>query len=952
MALGTPVGNGTGYINADAWGRAFWAYNSPDPQNSHQTLCYAMPQDVSYIHYDLNLPSLANRGTYWSPTPTLVQASQPVSAETTALAPQPDGYTAEAGPAGIPNLYRYSILPTSGLPDGSGLPEPMRSSWYGEEAFVGWDYTDADGTAHRFAPDAPTRYEDGSLYATDTSGAEVALPADATLVGAWEAVSNVITFFVNYTGTILDVEGDVADRNSGDFTGAVAVGHIFYGEGRVGQDGVFGSDANREISSLFVPSFDASRHEPQIVVSFLKRYDSATGTQLMDVAAPGANPLMLEDATLALIRQAGLVIKVSSGEGTKPTLDPALADSDHYQIRWYVLKEQDDTWHVDGVLVAKTQEVEVTKAIYGLTDEQVASLMAPGGFTVSVLLGTDRQPYLTMTCDDVATGDYHQYVYNGLRNGIAHWTMNAIEGERYTLAEQAYQLPGYDVSTLLVVYGRDGSSLSTSGSTTETLPDGAWVVGGQTQLVSFTNLYTPQATGALAVVKRAGSAQKPGALLPGAVFSLYALDENGTVSDEPAASATTDSLGAAYLDGLAPGRYLLRETTPPEGFDAPQTTWTVDVACDDANVVTVTVMANDADGNPLQDTAQVCYVTGQPAVAWQVFDEPHRTTLTLTKTFSGLSDAALARIVAGSTAENVDAGGYVIELVGTDGSGAVGAHAVVSLAEASRGPDGITFTWTLPGIAVEASDESPLSFSITERGYAAEGYAEALVSLRVNGEPTAISVSHETGTPVATAEGLTLPDASTLGLVNTYSNRYDLHITKVDANGGTPLAGVTFTVYGSYAESVDTDEWVDYRDPETGEQARAYYLGSCTTDESGLATWSGLLLSTEAAPRRYVVYETAPAAGYQADRGPWVVSVRSGLGGIDVLGPGFYEAGVYSMTVLNEAGRLMPATGGFARTPMAIGGVLLAALGAAGLWAVTRRACPSLAAQSMKEDKR
>ncbi len=159
VALGTPVGNGTGYINADAWGQAFWAYNSPEPQNSHQTLCYAMPQDVSYIHYDLNLPSLENRGTYWSPTPTLVQASQPVSEETVALAPQPDGYAAEAGPAGIPNLYRFSILPTSGLPDGSGLPEPMRSSWYGEEAFVGWDYTDAEGATHRFAPDAPARYE-------------------------------------------------------------------------------------------------------------------------------------------------------------------------------------------------------------------------------------------------------------------------------------------------------------------------------------------------------------------------------------------------------------------------------------------------------------------------------------------------------------------------------------------------------------------------------------------------------------------------------------------------------------------------------------------------------------------------------------------------------------------------------------------------------------------------
>ncbi len=42
----------------------------------------------------------------------------------------------------------------------------------------------------------------------------------------------------------------------------------------------------------------------------------------------------------------------------------------------------------------------------------------------------------------------------------------------------------------------------------------------------------------------------------------------------------------------------------------------------------------------------------------------------------------------------------------------------------------------------------------------------------------------------------------------------------------------------------------------------------------------------------------------------------------------------------------------FDRNLLAFGGVALAAFGAAGLWAVTRRACPSLAAQPKKEDKR
>lgn len=130
----------------------------------------------------------------------------------------------------------------------------------------------------------------------------VTLPAGAVLTGHWTEVSNVVTFFVNYKGTILDTEGDVKGRRSDTFTRAVAVGHVFYGKQTVGQDQVFGAEANEKITAAFTNEFDANNPNPQIVIQYLREctQKSDTGTDYatsVRIKALGANSKMIEENT-------------------------------------------------------------------------------------------------------------------------------------------------------------------------------------------------------------------------------------------------------------------------------------------------------------------------------------------------------------------------------------------------------------------------------------------------------------------------------------------------------------------------------------------------------------------------------------------------------------------------------------------------------------------------------
>lgn len=903
--------------------------------NTYQTLCRVVDGSPGTLYYDLNLPSLSSKGSSWKTTPSLDSAIQTVMGSEAALFSQPKGFYAEEGAAGIENLYRFDLVPnqTEALYNEPCYDGVMGSTWYGEERFDGWVYTSGDGVTYLFEPEAAvTIDENGIMQAAAAKkitvskdgetvehigGVPVVLPSNAVLTGRWTEISNVVMFFVNYKGTILDVEGDVSGRRSDTFTKSVAVGHVFYGKQTVGNDHLFGTSANQQITGAFSPefteAFDPYNPNTQIVIEYLRdcTKGSTTGTDYetsMEISSHGANSAMVEANTLKLLKETGRTIQVATGNTASgkpnPVVDNDLMDTSHYQIRWYVMKEQVDSWHIDGVLVAKTAEITVTKTFSGLTETQVSGLLNKpdsAGYQIPVKLGAVPQDYLTMTTSPT-DDEKGQYTFTDIHSSSMQsyrWVLHAITDELYTLSEENYTLDGYDVATQVVHYYTDGGQTAmdyTSGTSTAGLQN-AGIAGGKTIAVSFNNFYTPAGTGVLSLLKRAETTDTSplqGAVLKDALFELT--DQTG----KTIASAASNENGAVYFANLQPGTYTLRETHPPAGYEEHTGFWTVEVTKDTSGSVIVTLYENDASGRPA-GTGTVCYNSGKESVYTKViYNDPQDSTITIVKSFSGLTAGEMKALALGSISDN--AAGYYIELTRKDDVSEVTSQ--LFLSGASPDQTGNVYTWTLTNVPVDAQ------WTLTERNYLLDAYADTVVTVtqsrtvtdKSTGESSTEAKALEVKKPSYENGGTTeIPftfsidtdeinySNRTVTVNNHYTNTFDLRLRKVDSVTGEPLVGASFHVYGPYDQAKDTSSFITYRG------MRYYYIGTTApSGTDGYTTWPGLSLSREgSATFVYYLDEWQSPGGYVKLDEPLAASVT--VSAADSA----YSGGVLSMEAPN-----------------------------------------------------
>lgn len=915
--------------------QGFGSWNDTS-DNTYQTLCRVLDGSSGMLHYDLNLPSLSGKGSSWKTTPYLDGSIQTIIGAEAALFGQPKGFYTEKGTAGIANLYRFDLVPnqTEALYNEPCYDGVMGSTWYGEERFDGWTYTASDGVTYLFEPEAAvTKDENGIIQATASKkitvsedgetvehidDTPVVLPSNAVLTGRWREISSVVMFFVNYKGTILDVEGDVSGRRSDTFTKSVAVGHVFYGERKVGADQLFGTSANQQITGAFSPefaeAFDPHNPNPQIVIEYLRdcTKGSTTGEGYetsMEIAAPGANSAMVEANTLKLLKETGRTIQVATGNTTSnkpnPVVDNYLMDTDHYQIRWYVMKEQNDSWHIDGVLVAKTAEITVTKTFSGLTETQVSGLLNKSdsaGYHIPVKLGATPQNYLTMTTSPT-DDEKGQYTYTDIHSSSMQsyrWVLHAITDELYTLSEENYTLDGYDVVTQVVHYYTDNDQTAmdyTSGSSTAGLKN-AGIVGGKTIAVSFNNFYTPAGTGALSLLKRAetiDTSPLQGAVLKDALFELT--DQTG----KTIASAASNENGAVYFANLQPGTYTLRETQPPAGYEEYTGSWTVEVTKDTSGSIVVTLYENDASGKPT-GAGTVCYNSGGKMIYTKViYNDTQDSTITIVKSFSGLTEDLVEALVSNSIPDNDK--GYYIELTRTNDQGETTSSRLY-LFDASPDQTGNVYTWTLTNVPVDAQ------WTLTERNYLLDAYADTVVTVtqrrmvtdKTTGESStetkALAVkkpSYENGgtTEVPFTFSTDTDEINysnrTITVNNHYTNTFDLRLRKVDSVTGEPLVGASFHVYGPYDQAKDISNFITYRG------IRYYYIGTTApSGTDGYTTWPGLSLSRDGtATFVYYLDEWQSPGGYIKLDEPLAASVT--VSAADDA----YSGGVLSMEAPN-----------------------------------------------------
>lgn len=862
---------GTGYVNLDNAVQKFWTYNA-EGNYSALRLCEVII-DGPFLEYDLNMPGMVTSNgsrKSWLTTPTISSRFQSIVGMT-GLIGKPDGYYNELGYAGkiykeknsgiadadnpYYGLYRMYVITPNNLVTNNLPTEHMNEEEY---LFLGWVYTDSEGKKHKFAPDATVipKGDNSAVVLTDKDGVSVEIPAGSTLQGEWVQVSAPVYFFVNYTGTILDTEGDVAGRG-GAFLNGTAIGHILFAKQTVGSSGTYALAVHEEISSMFrskdnvdLPS-DGSIPATQIII------ETATTAEGEDLALTNdekygeANAKIILKATLSWIQtQSGVSLYISTGNGqTKANSDQLTTDN--YSIRWYVAKEQNDAWHIDGVLTAVTKNLVVTKSFAGLTPDEIEALTdestTNGAYAIDLWIrGNDSSAtYMTLNTTSSYTdseghtqygvpGQYSFDDYDPVTQ-TAKWTVRLLAGEHVTLTEKDYDVTNYISSSYSVIDG-NGESIYEGDYTGYDLAqdennDIYDIVGGINGEVAFSNTYTKIGKGSLSILKKNAAT---GNVMQNVTFTLQ---KDGS-ADAPF-TAKTNASGRVDFMNLEPGTYTLEETTP-SGFKALAKTMKVIVEIPDGEANAV-VSVYEGETKVSESTDSVLYVLA---------NEPDDNTLIVEKTFKDI------------TKEEVEAlSNYKITLIDKDSDASLSVLNKVNANYISA--DGLRYSWIVTGVVDGKSK------IVKESGYGSTSYIDTKISAEVTvgsivtqPEPTIPLLVGEEGNTASVEIETQSGVLNKVSLTNTYTNEFVLYLRKTDTITGQPLKGAVFKLYGSYDEATNAKDTIKYRAADDSVKTLYYIGNSGASDENGLAMVEGLNLSSEGKTYVYILSEYIAPDGY------------------------------------------------------------------------------------------
>lgn len=877
------LGNGNssgGYINSStSSGYNFWVWHGTNNYSS-QTLCQVVELPNTLI-YDLNLPSLqtVSGSKYWETTPTLTNSIQEFTGDS-ALFSKPEGWYDTLGYAGelfkeknpsytddttnpFYGLYRMHVIMAGNLVSNNKPTEHMTEEEY---MFLGWSYTGTDGIKHLLEPGAEAKLQaDGSIQIMDKNGDTVTLPGGATLEGEWVQISAPVYFYINYEGTILDTEGDVAGRGNA-FLNGTAIGHILFAQETVGGYGTFALEVHEAISAMFRSKdnvdlkieSDGSVPDPQIII---ETATTATGEDLTNNEEYGeANAKIILAATLSWLQaKSDVDLYISTGNGLTKAQSDQLT-TDNYSIRWYVVKEQYDAWHIDGVLTAVTKPLVVTKSFAGLPDEEIEKLLdedtVNGVYAIDLWIrgNNESATYMTLqttekyTEDDGVTYKYGvpgQYTYDGYDSTTktAQWTVRLLAGEHATLSEKGYGLSEYITSAYSVIDGNADTiytGTKTGYDVSETEKNDIYdIVGGKNGVVSFSNTYTKKGKGSLSILKKD---KDTGAVLQNVTFTLTNQDTDTAVTD------TTDDSGRADFMNLEPGIYLLTEAKPV-GYLENTNKITVTVSEPDTvtGVASVTVEETTADGLTVIKTE-----TKDTSLLYTIENEMESNTMIVEKEFKEISLDEVKKL-----AEN-----YRITLSCTD---ADWTERILTVDNAVyRSADGLRYRWLIQTVGSR-------EITVTESGYRTDAYIDTYVTAEITvgetvTEKDATVTKEVVGDKTIYKASVSLnTNASALNrviLTNTYTNEFSLYLQKKDSITGQPLQGAVFALYGSYEEATNAKKTIQYKDA-LGEIHTLYYIGDTeASDENGLALVKGLNLSNAGKTYAYVLSEITAPDGY------------------------------------------------------------------------------------------
>jgi hypothetical protein len=212
--------------------------------------------------------------------------------------------------------------------------------------FQGWKIS-ANGTTQILKPGAKLSEKDLDAY-KDSSNV-------VTLQAVWKAYDTngwltSVNFFISLKCEIKDSKSDgVQPAPVTDFTKSVYTTRIF------GTETIPSAPA----AGYFMTAREDSQTNAYAVDNIIRK-STKTPITNDDKASTTLEDFPSDEAVLAKIREQGSTIQLDG-----KTIATDQLTTKNFTVRWYVVKYQDDGWHIDGVLVAKEGRVVVKKTFLG-----------------------------------------------------------------------------------------------------------------------------------------------------------------------------------------------------------------------------------------------------------------------------------------------------------------------------------------------------------------------------------------------------------------------------------------------------------------------------------------------------------------------------------------------------------------------------------------------------------
>lgn len=599
----------------------------------------------------------------------------------------------------------------------------------------------------------------------------------------------------------------------------------------------------------------------QFVLDYLKNNGKGTnenyafdGTE-EEAAAHVASLGTIEEAITALNSEDRLYFIETDENGEAVGLELVLKselDTNHYTVRWYVLKNQDDGWHIDGRLVKNEGTIRITKTFQGDADAMTA---AKDGFYIEANCESEgRKVILKLDADEAVEGSGTETLtpVSVSADKLAYeWQVKHVgPGEHWTVTEfisndkNSGDLEAYSVYSEFSVYDSSGLNKAQKAEY-----GSAVTVQGVTQAVDesdqhmlradFTNFYLRKDSIAL---KKEDSATGKG--LAGVKFEMFHVDMDeplkfkgtaGSYQKDDNGSITqleTDANGYIAISGFSYDRdeVVFREvgSSVPNGY----------IQAEDITLQGVV----DAAGE-LQDVKII--KIGETSTDGMTQEKIHEDT----EYYHAQKMLVIKNHAADSISVTAQKEWDVEEALWTDtvtvelyANGQLVTNVLPSVSPASvtlKREEGYTYTWeNLPSYV----DGEKVVWSIYET--------------RVGDEGRTLS-----GRFINWLDSYDLPqhtyddDGELVNTKLTVSNdlyRIRLAIRKTDTSGAAPLPGVTFELQSmTNSGAVNT----------TG------YQSTLTTGENGLLSFEGL------ADGYYRLTETATPEGYLKPEEPVYIHI-------------------------------------------------------------------------------